>query len=64
MALTLINSIVTWVLKKRIHQMELFMKFPIDVQNELLLSLVNQAQNTEFGKKHGFSSIKKYAQYF
>ena len=60
MALTLINSIVTWVLKKRIHQMELFMKFPIDVQNELLLSLVNQAQNTEFGKKHGFSSIKKY----
>ncbi|WP_177763453.1 GH3 auxin-responsive promoter family protein [Flavobacterium sp. I3-2] len=60
MALTIINSIVTWILKKRIHQMELFMKFPIDVQNELLLSLINQAQNTEFGKKHQFSSIKNY----
>ena len=60
MALTIINSIVTWVLKKRIHQMELFMKFPIDVQNELLLSLINQAQNTEFGKKHNFSNIKSY----
>lgn len=63
MALTLINSIVTWVLKKRIHQMELFMKFPIDVQNELLLSLINQAQNTEFGKKHHFTSIKNYDDY-
>lgn len=40
--------------------MELFMKFPIDVQNELLLSLINQAQNTEFGKKYHFSSIKSY----
>lgn len=60
MALTIINSIVTWILKKRIHQMELFMKFPIDVQNELLLSLINQAQNTEFGKKHQFLSIKNY----
>ena len=60
MALTIINSIVAWILKKRIHQMELFMKFPIDVQNELLLSLINQAQNTEFGKKYHFSSIKSY----
>ncbi len=63
MALTLINSIVTWVLKKRIHQMELFMKFPIDVQNELLLSLINQAQTTEFGKKYNFTSIKNYEDY-
>jgi len=63
MALTLINSIVTWVLKKRIHQMELFMKFPIDVQNELLLSLINQAHNTEFGKNHNFTSIKNYEDY-
>lgn len=40
--------------------MELFMKFPIDVQNELLLNLINQAENTEFGKSHNFSSIKNY----
>lgn len=60
MAFTIINSIVTWFLKKRIHQMELFIKFPIDVQNEILLSLVNQAQNTEYGKKYNFSNIKNY----
>ena len=43
--------------------MELFMKFPIDVQNELLLSLINQAHNTEFGKNHNFTSIKNYEDY-
>ncbi len=36
------------------------MKFPIDVQNELLLNLINQAQNTEYGKKYNFSDIKNY----
>ncbi len=40
--------------------MELFMKYPIDVQNELLLNLVNKAKNTEWGKRYDFKSIKNY----
>ena len=40
--------------------MELFIKYPVDVQNELLLGLVQVAKNTEFGKKYDFSSIKSY----
>ena len=40
--------------------MELFMKYPIDVQNELLLSLLNKAKNTEWGKRYDFKSIKNY----
>ncbi|HTF80535.1 MAG TPA: GH3 auxin-responsive promoter family protein [Cytophagales bacterium] len=43
-------------MKKRIHQIELFMKYPQDVQNELLKKLISTAQSTEWGKKHGFSS--------
>lgn len=39
------------------------MKFPIDVQNELLLNLITQAQNTEFGKNHNFSEIKNYSDF-
>ncbi len=53
----ILNSIITWVMKKRIHQIELFMKYPIEVQQELLKKLVNTAQHTEFGKKYFFSSI-------
>lgn len=40
--------------------MELFLKYPIDVQEELLLKLVNTAKKTEFGKKYEFSSIDNY----
>ncbi|MFY7669572.1 GH3 auxin-responsive promoter family protein [Tenacibaculum sp. MEBiC06402] len=55
-----INSIISWFLKKRKHQMELFLKYPVDVQEELLLKLVAMAKNTEFGKSYNFSKIKSY----
>ena len=60
MALPIVNSIISWFLKKRIHQIELFLKYPNDVQDELLLKLVNTAKRTAFGKEHQFSSIKNY----
>ena len=60
MAFIFINSIVSWVLKKRIHQIELFQKFPNEVQNELLMNLISSAKGTEFGRKHEFTSISSY----
>jgi hypothetical protein len=55
--MAILNSIITWVMKKRIHQMELFMKYPVDVQNDLLKQLVQSASQTEWGKKYGYSSV-------
>ncbi|MEE4000609.1 GH3 auxin-responsive promoter family protein [Tenacibaculum sp. FZY0031] len=63
MTFPFINSIISWFLKKRKHQVELFLKYPIDVQNELLLKLVSAAKNTEFGKLQNFSSIKSYTDF-
>ena len=60
MPFSFLNTVMSWFLKKRIHQIELFMKYPIEVQNETLTSLINRAKNTEFGKKHDFKSIKNY----
>ena len=60
MPIPIVNSIASWILKKRIHHMELFKKHPNEVQNELLLDLVYKAQNTEFGKTYGFDQIKSY----
>jgi len=40
--------------------MELFLKYPIDVQHELLLRLLYTAKDTEIGKKYHFSSITNY----
>lgn len=60
MPIPLINSIAAWFLKKRFHQIELFLKYPNEVQNELLLSLVDFAKHTEIGKQYDFASIKSY----
>jgi hypothetical protein len=61
MALPIINSIASWFLKKRIHQIELFIKYPNEVQEELLFNLIKTAENTIIGKEFEFSSIKSYA---
>ncbi|MEM9324983.1 MAG: GH3 auxin-responsive promoter family protein [Bacteroidota bacterium] len=45
-------------MKKRIHQIELFIKYPHDVQQELLEGLVKTASRTEYGRKYRFKSIK------
>ena len=60
MPIPLVNSIASWFLKKRFHQIELFLKYPHEVQNELLLDLVDEARDTEIGKRWGFSSVKSY----
>ena len=38
----------------------MFKKYPIEVQNEVLLSLIKKAENTEIGKNYEFKSIKDY----
>ena len=52
------NSIVSWIIKKRIHHIELFINYPHEVQEELRLSLIDTAKNTEFGRAYDFNSIK------
>jgi len=59
----LINSILTWVMKKRIHQIELFMKYPNEVQDEQFKKLLQTARHTEFGTRYDFSSIQYYEQF-
>ena len=58
MAIPFVNSIISWFLKKRKHQMELFIKYPVDVQEELLFRLIQFSKNTEFGEHYNFSSIE------
>ena len=60
MPIPLVNSVVSWFLKKRIHQIEFFTKYPNEVQHELLFNLLQQAKNTAIGKKYDFASIRTY----
>jgi len=59
----IINSIMTWVMKKRIHQIDLFRKYPHDVQSELFNNLIQTAKTTSWGKKYGYADIHSPAQY-
>lgn len=60
MPLPVINSIASWILKKRFHQIELFLKYPNEVQEELLFQLLRTAEQTLVGVKYDFDSIRSY----
>jgi len=63
MPIPIINSIASWVLKQRIHQIELFLKYPNEVQEELLMNLIRASENTFIGNQYDFASINSYAVY-
>ena len=60
MPIPLFNSIASWLLKKRYHQIELFLKYPSEVQEEVLQQLLEIAEDTEIGKQYEFASILNY----
>ena len=63
MAIPLVNSVASWFLKKRFHQIDLFLKYPNEVQNELLINLLSISKDTEIGKKFDFKSIRDYSEF-
>ena len=50
-------------MKQRVHQIELFIKYPHDVQMEWFKKLIVSAKDTEFGKQHDFKNVKNYEQF-
>ena len=60
MAIPLLHTVVTWLLKKRVHDIELFIKYPNEVQRDELMSLLQTAKKTEVGKQYGFADIQQY----
>lgn len=59
----LFNSIVSWVFKKRISQVEQFIKHPHSTQRNVFNKLIETAQHTSFGKEHGFGSISSISDF-
>ncbi len=56
----LFNSVVNWFIKQRIDQIQNFIDHPIETQKGILSSLLYHAEETEYGKIHGFSSVSNY----
>lgn len=60
MQIPLFNTVLSWILKKRKYQIDMFIDYPIEVQNEVLFELLSDAQYTYLGEKYDFTSIKNY----
>ena len=61
--MTLINSVFTWFMKKRIHQIELFQKYPNEVQEEWFEQLIDVAANTEWGRQFKYREVENLRQF-
>jgi len=58
-----INSLFSWFIRKRLHQIELFMLYPEEVQLDCFTMLLENGKNTDFGKKYKFSEITNIKQF-
>lgn len=58
-----INAIFGWIIKKRVNQIDVFRNKPQEVQKDLFERLIRSAKNTEWGVRHGYTSIESYADY-
>ncbi|MFP4556660.1 MAG: GH3 auxin-responsive promoter family protein [Bacteroidales bacterium] len=56
--MSFITSLVGWFNTKRLHQIDLFRRFPNEVQEETLFKLLNKAKDTMIGKTYGFKEVK------
>jgi len=56
--MSVLNSLIAWFMKKRIHQIELFMKYPHEVQDEVRRKLLYSARNTIWGSQFGYADIR------
>ncbi len=61
--MAIVKSVLNWWLKKRIHQIELFSKYPIEVQEEVFKKLVSSAKDTEWGKQYDYKSINSLSDF-
>lgn len=59
----LINTLINRFNSRRLKQIEKFRQRPVEVQINCLLKLIRSAQNTEYGREFGFSSISSVEQF-
>jgi hypothetical protein len=55
-----VNAIFSWIIKKRIHQIDLFKKYPLEVQDEWFWRLIESGSDTDWGRQHCFKDIESY----
>lgn len=63
MKIPFLNTVIAWSLKKRKQQIDFFIKYPVEVQYELLKKLLFTVKDTEIAKKFHFDKITNYKEF-
>jgi len=58
-----IPSVIKWINTRRIHKIDLFRKYPAEIQQDVLTHLLTQSKDTVWGREHGYSSDSTYEQF-
>jgi len=61
--MSIIPSIISWLNTKRINQIDLFRRHPVETQYETIYKLLAKAATTEWGRKYNYSSITSISEY-
>jgi hypothetical protein len=61
--MSLIPFFIKWINTKRLHQIDLFRKYPAETQQEILTQLLLQSKDTVWGREYGYSSISTHEQF-
>lgn len=58
-----LNSILNWINTKRLYSIDLFRRYPFEVQRDVLFELLKQGAQTEYGSKYSFQDIRSIEEY-
>lgn len=61
--MAMLPSIINWLNTKRLYQIDLFKKYPVETQQETLTQLISRARDTEWGVEHRYSAIDSVNEY-
>lgn len=61
--MSLLNSLINWINTKRIYQIDLFRRYPFDVQQEVLMNLLKKARHTRWGERFDYKSIESIREF-
>lgn len=59
----LVNKVMELLMSKRMRQIEDFIKYPIESQENVLFDNLSKARNTEYGQRYRFDEINNYASF-
>lgn len=61
--MTLLNETLIWLMKRRLPRIQSFMERPMDAQEQMFWSLIDDAKYTLWGKKYDYQSIFSIKQF-